>query len=90
MAEGKLGGGEVNLLPEEPITEVEGTEAIVFVPGETIVYFLRSAGDAEAQATAVEKDSGGTNAQVVANAVAVESADAATPEPEKVTACLAP
>jgi hypothetical protein len=88
VSEGDVGGGEVNLLPEEPITEVEGTEAIVFVPGEAIVYFLGSAGDAEAQVDAVEKDSGGTNAEVIANAVAAESPDATTPEPEKVTACL--
>lgn len=88
VSEDELGGGEVNLLPEEPLTEVEGTEAIVFVPGETVVYFLGSAADDEEQADAVEKDSGGTNAQVAANAVAAESPDATTPEPQKVTACL--
>lgn len=88
VSETDIGGGQVNLLPEEPITEVEGTEAIVFVPGETIVYFLGSPVDAEAQAGAVEKDSGGTDAEVVGNAVAAVSPDATTPEPQKVTACL--
>jgi hypothetical protein len=88
VSESDIGGGQVNLLPEEPITEVQGTEAIVFVPGETIVYFLASPADAEAQANAVEKDSGGTDAEVVGNAVAAVSPDATTPEPEKVTACL--